>query len=269
MVTLAQGALKGQIVKLISAGDSHMAALCSSGRVYSWGTYKDSNGYIGYSPQLLKASEPTLVSGLPEIETLACGADHTIAVTRDGKIPIPMRNIIFCAHLSLGTHSFADKAAHEIPYFEGYNIYTWGCGEKGQLGRGIQWDASLDKEGKKRYLQPSEPFDIRLHAGVALDARDRLKLALNENLLIALRKKVAAEPTLDLTEACNLYLEHRAKLDQARPCTVKVTNEHARARAVHSHPPSCAHRRMSMHGCGECACAHTCNLTQRRRHTHA
>lgn len=84
---MPQGPLEGEEVSSISAGDSHMAALTSSGKVYTWGTYKDSNGYIGYSPSLMKASEPTLVPGLPEMSVVACGADHTIGVSRDGETP--------------------------------------------------------------------------------------------------------------------------------------------------------------------------------------
>ena len=41
------GALRGKRVTSLSCGDSHMAALTSDGKVYTWGTYKDANGYIG------------------------------------------------------------------------------------------------------------------------------------------------------------------------------------------------------------------------------
>ena len=36
-------------------------------QVYTWGTYKDSNGYIGYAPGVEKAPTPTLVAGLPKV----------------------------------------------------------------------------------------------------------------------------------------------------------------------------------------------------------
>eukprot|EP00966_Prymnesium_polylepis_P148650 3434050-Prymnesium_polylepis.1 len=41
------------------------------------------------------------VPNLPNMGLVACGADHTIGVSSDG-----------------------------------YDVFTWGCGEKGQLGRG-------------------------------------------------------------------------------------------------------------------------------------
>ncbi|KAL1526898.1 hypothetical protein AB1Y20_015589 [Prymnesium parvum] len=175
-----RGALEGAVVTSVSAGDSHMAVLLSTGKVYSWGTYKDSNGYIGYSKALQKAREPTLVPNLPEVKAIACGADHTLAIARDG-----------------------------------YSIYTWGCGEKGQLGRDLPWDASVSKEAKKEHLVPTEPLTIRLHDSSGLAVRERLQLALNENLLGAVRRKVEADAAVDLTEACELYLQHRQKLEQA------------------------------------------------------
>jgi regulator of chromosome condensation len=46
---------------MISAGDNHTAALTRDGRVFTWGTYKDSNGYIGYAPGIDKAAEPRQV----------------------------------------------------------------------------------------------------------------------------------------------------------------------------------------------------------------
>lgn len=174
------GALDGATVVFISAGDCHMGALVSTGQVYTWGTYKDSNGYIGYSPAQQKAKEPTLVPKLPEIGLLACGADHTLAVARDG-----------------------------------YNVYAWGCGEKGQLGRDILWDATVEKETKKQHLLPAAPFDIRVHDRTALVPRDRLKLALNDNFVTVVRAKLAADEGFDCTEACEHYLEHRAQLDKA------------------------------------------------------
>lgn len=51
---------------MISAGDNHTAALTRDGRLFTWGTYKDSNGYIGYMPGVDKAKEPQQVlAGVP------------------------------------------------------------------------------------------------------------------------------------------------------------------------------------------------------------
>ena len=143
-----RGALEHAKVTKITAGDSHMVALAQSGEVYSWGTYKDSNGYIGYSAATMKAATPTLVPNLPKCSSIASGADHTLAVARDG-----------------------------------FDVFAWGCGEKGQLGRDLEWE----KETKKRYLQPTEAIQLRLSDKSGIDVQTRLKLALNENLLTVVR----------------------------------------------------------------------------------
>ncbi|KAL3892546.1 MAG: hypothetical protein SGPRY_015028, partial [Prymnesium sp.] len=96
-----------------------------------------------------------------------------------------------------------------------YSVFAWGCGEKGQLGRDILWDATVSKEDKKQYLLPSLPFDIRPHLGTGLEVRDRMKLALNENIRDFVKRKMASEPHADFTEACELYTAHRSKLDKA------------------------------------------------------
>ena len=54
--------------------------------MYTWGTYKDANGYIGYLPDVQKASEPTAVSNIGHVRigAIASGVDHTLAVSADG-----------------------------------------------------------------------------------------------------------------------------------------------------------------------------------------
>ena len=69
--------------------------------------YRDSNGYLGYSADEKKAAEPRLVAlqGGALIKQIASGADHTLAVGANG-----------------------------------VDVYSWGCGEKGQIGCGISWE---------------------------------------------------------------------------------------------------------------------------------
>ena len=95
---------------MVTAGDSHMAALTSEGQVYAWGTYKDSNGYIDpnakpeSSPRKID-TVPVLVPNLPSIKHLASGGDHVLAY----------------ATLSLSSHSLHSIApslfTHLLPSF--------------------------------------------------------------------------------------------------------------------------------------------------------
>lgn len=172
-----KGVLSGVRISMISAGDSHMAALSSDGRVFSWGTYKDSNGYIGYGADELKASEPRLVKSLEHVKIsyIASGYDHTMAVSADG-----------------------------------FDVYGWGCGEKGQLGRELEWT----KVTKRNYLQPTQPLQLMLPDAGGEGSRARLARALNSNLLDFFECEVAADPSLDTTEACEAYLAYRKEIER-------------------------------------------------------
>lgn len=85
-----------------SAGDSHTAALLEDGNVYAWGTFRDANGAIGLTPNG-QSNEPIKV--YPTLKThgravkITSGNDHVAILTENGE------------------------------------IYTFGSGEQGQLGR--------------------------------------------------------------------------------------------------------------------------------------
>ena len=165
---LVEGGLLGKRVTMVTAGDSHMAALTSEGQVYAWGTYKDSNGYIDpnakpeSSPRKID-TVPVLVPNLPSIKHLASGGDHVLA---------------YASPLSLfpHTHSIAPSLfTHPSPLLfslmhsvasNGYDVYGWGCGEKGQLGKELSWA----KGTTLKYIKPSEPFDLRLPSATGISA---------------------------------------------------------------------------------------------------
>lgn len=82
----------------VSAGDSHTAALLEDGRVFTWGTFRDSHGNMGMT---INGNEKLPFDILPGhiVVKIASGADHLVMLTNDGQ------------------------------------IYTCGCAEQGQLGR--------------------------------------------------------------------------------------------------------------------------------------
>lgn len=86
-------------VVFVSAGDSHTAALTSTGTVYAWGTFRDANGPIGLLPGGKKSLLPVAVFTDPPVVKICSGTDHIVFLTEDGE------------------------------------IYTVGCAEQGQLGR--------------------------------------------------------------------------------------------------------------------------------------
>ncbi|KAF2757249.1 RCC1/BLIP-II [Pseudovirgaria hyperparasitica] len=88
----------------IAAGDSSSFAITDDGRVYGWGTFRDSEGNNGFmldaNHQLVEHQRtPILIPTLDRITQIACGADHAIALDNTGK------------------------------------VFAWGRGEQSQLGR--------------------------------------------------------------------------------------------------------------------------------------
>jgi regulator of chromosome condensation len=88
-------------VKQISAGDSHSVALTEDGRVYYWGTFRDSSGSFGLTPdgQMRKLPVHLPLPGGHEVAKITSGSDHLAMLTTAGE------------------------------------LYTVGCAEQGQLGR--------------------------------------------------------------------------------------------------------------------------------------
>ncbi|PLB52016.1 putative pheromone response protein [Aspergillus steynii IBT 23096] len=91
---------KGTTFAQLSATDSATFALTTTGLVYGWGTFRNNNGDIGFSPNnKFKQITPLLIPGLNNVTKLAAGAQHMLALTSAG------------------------------------SVYGWGCNEQQQLGR--------------------------------------------------------------------------------------------------------------------------------------
>lgn len=109
--------LPGKIVK-ISAGDSHTACLLDDGRVFAWGSFRDSHGNMGLTLEGNKKEPVHIVPDMTCVD-IASGADHLVILTQAGK------------------------------------IFTVGCAEQGQLGRlGIRAASGESRRGKTHLLSP-------------------------------------------------------------------------------------------------------------------
>ncbi|PWY92378.1 Ran exchange factor Prp20/Pim1 [Aspergillus heteromorphus CBS 117.55] len=114
---------KGTVFTQLTATDSATFALTQEGQVYGWGTFRGSNGVIGFSPDTKIQTKPVLVPGLEKITYLAAGSQHVLALTAKGA------------------------------------VLTWGCEEQNQLGRRI----SGRLHGKLEGLIPGQcalPSDV-------------------------------------------------------------------------------------------------------------
>ncbi|KAF4983718.1 hypothetical protein FZEAL_934 [Fusarium zealandicum] len=85
----------------VVASDSASFALTEDGRVYGWGTFRSSDGILGFSETVKVQSTPALVPSLKKIKALAAGSNHILALDSKG------------------------------------NVAAWGCGQQNQLGRRI------------------------------------------------------------------------------------------------------------------------------------
>ncbi|KAK8797068.1 hypothetical protein WA158_004278 [Blastocystis sp. Blastoise] len=96
----------------VYAGSNHSVALTDKHKVYTWGTYRDNNGLLGWDLHTKIQNTPKQVKfeGKCEIVSICCGENHTMALDSRG------------------------------------NMYTWGAGDNGQLGR--------------RLVRPREPASL-------------------------------------------------------------------------------------------------------------
>ena len=83
----SSGELPGGTVQ-IACGASHSIALSATGDVYSWGTYRDANGVIGFSDTIDAASRPHQLTTLPKgvkVVQIGAGEHHDILLTEHGE----------------------------------------------------------------------------------------------------------------------------------------------------------------------------------------
>jgi len=136
----------------IAAGELHSIAVAENGMVYSWGW--GSHGRLGHGDE--KAIyRPTLLHLHDEVVLhAACGSGHTILATKDGKIfswgagimgqlghgrwnnrftPSRVKFLEGIAIKQIACGSWHSAAISDIG-----ELYTWGCGEAGQLGNGLE-----------------------------------------------------------------------------------------------------------------------------------
>ncbi|KAF7543078.1 hypothetical protein G7Z17_g11034 [Cylindrodendrum hubeiense] len=85
----------------VVACDSASFALTEDGRVYGWGTFRSSDGILGFSETVKIQSTPAILPSLKGIKSLAAGSNHVLALDSKG------------------------------------NVAAWGCGQQNQLARRI------------------------------------------------------------------------------------------------------------------------------------
>ncbi|OIW24638.1 RCC1/BLIP-II protein, partial [Coniochaeta ligniaria NRRL 30616] len=70
----------------VVGSDSASFALTSEGKVYGWGTFRASDGILGFTEKIHEQPRPTLLPELKKIKQLATGTNHVLALDDKGKI---------------------------------------------------------------------------------------------------------------------------------------------------------------------------------------
>ncbi|OTA66010.1 RCC1/BLIP-II protein [Hypoxylon sp. EC38] len=70
----------------VAATDSASFALTETGDVYGWGTFRGSDGVLGFSQDVKIQPTAVQVAGLKNITSLASSGSHMLALDKDGKV---------------------------------------------------------------------------------------------------------------------------------------------------------------------------------------
>lgn len=148
--------MAGETIIRVACGDSQTIALSVTGDVWGWGSYKDKEGKHWFSPSATAANPskdikkkqdtPLKIGGLQNIVEVDCGASFSIALDAQG------------------------------------NVYSWGLGESGELGRdappmkvGSGDDIKYDLEAIYRHHMTPGPMMIKDSVTGALSAARNVK----------------------------------------------------------------------------------------------
>ncbi|KAF8466393.1 regulator of chromosome condensation 1/beta-lactamase-inhibitor protein II [Kalaharituber pfeilii] len=98
---LVEGLPENINIVQVAAGDSISVAVTDEGYVYAWGTFRCSDGILGFSERSRVALRPARIPTLKDVVQVVTGTDHILALTKTG------------------------------------NVFAWGNGQQFQLGRRV------------------------------------------------------------------------------------------------------------------------------------
>ncbi|MBQ4088094.1 MAG: fibronectin type III domain-containing protein [Clostridia bacterium] len=150
-------AFPGQ-TKAVAAGYDSSYAVDENGKLYAWGN--NYSGQLGIGSEALMVENPTVVSKLENVLSVAAGAEHALALTADGNVYAWGDNRY--GQLGCGSAENMISEPVQIPALSGKgavsicagkytsyavcangDLYAWGMNYAGQLGNG---DDALDNQ---------------------------------------------------------------------------------------------------------------------------
>ncbi|XP_064782208.1 probable E3 ubiquitin-protein ligase HERC3 isoform X2 [Oncorhynchus masou masou] len=151
--------LSGIPLVQITAGGDHSFALSLSGAVFGWG--KNTAGQLGLGDTTNRcAPAPVDCLNLKKTVLISCGGEHTAVLTKGGvvftfgsgrygqlghnSLRDELRPRVVGQLCGLKVTQIACGRHHTLAFVEPSNkIYSFGCGEQGQLGNGVKIDQSV------------------------------------------------------------------------------------------------------------------------------
>jgi alpha-tubulin suppressor-like RCC1 family protein len=145
-------------VVAIACGRGSSFALTKDGEVYSWG--RDEYGELAQGRSQRFVTRPKIVSGLRNIKSISVGEYHGVAISEDGKIfsfgkntdgqcgngnrnnvSQPMEIETFEA-MDVSVVSASCGDGHTAAITSDGNLWAWGRGRSGELGRGAETESN-------------------------------------------------------------------------------------------------------------------------------
>ncbi len=141
-------------VQAIAAGTSHSVALLANGTVWTWG--RNSEGQLGDGGSTLQSNVPVQVSVISDVQLIASGLGHVLALLGDGTVwawgdnssgqlgdgtmigrdlPVKVQNLNNVTGIAAG-------GFHSLSLLNGGNVWAWGKNFTGQLGDNTTIDRS-------------------------------------------------------------------------------------------------------------------------------
>ncbi|WBW74255.1 RCC1 family Ran GEF [Schizosaccharomyces osmophilus] len=175
------GAIERLKITKVCCSDNLTVVVTENGSCFSWGTFRCSDGVLGFSASTKRAPEPVQMP-LPEVAQVAAGTDHILALTTTGKVytwgngqqcqlgrrmmdrrrlqglkpePLALKNIVAVG--AGAYHSFAINSKGKV--------YAWGLNMTKQCGIADEEDEEEGIVTKPTLVEALEPYKIKAITG--------------------------------------------------------------------------------------------------------
>lgn len=139
----------------VAASDNITVAIDQEGHIWAWGTFRCSDGILGFSTQSVVANRPQKLALKEKFTDLACGTDHILALSTNGRVfawgngqqfQLGRRVVERTRLNGLIPREFGLKkivligsgAYHSFAKDSSGKVYAWGLNQFGQCGITMQ-----------------------------------------------------------------------------------------------------------------------------------